>query len=73
MTLPYKDFRRHMRYILLIVAAIALLSGCAVSQNTAVDNGRFKPLPLSQETNEGTPKTGVTNRMFGAIQVPLAP
>jgi hypothetical protein len=61
-----------MRYIFSIVTAIALLSGCAVSQNTAVDNGRFKPLPVSQKTNEGTPKTGGTNRMFGAIQVPPA-
>jgi len=59
-----------MRYILSIVL---VLSGCAVSENTAVNNGRSRPLPLGHELSDGTPKTGVTNRlMFGAIQVPPA-
>ena len=62
-----------MRYILLIVAAIApVLSGCAVAQTAAVENGRFAPLPLAQESNDGTQKSGGRNRTFRPLQVPPA-
>jgi len=58
-----------MRYIVSVAAAITLvLSGCVLSRDTA-DNGRFSRLPLVDEPNDGTPKTAVTNRVFGPIQV----
>jgi hypothetical protein len=62
-----------MRYILFIVAASALvLNGCALAQSRAGDDGRFSPSPLAQEPSDGTWKSGLTNRTFGAIEVPPA-